>query len=314
MGARTPCTIGIAARNEEASLGSALESLDNDLLHIDRRINVVVAANGCSDRTVDVALNYAARRWGAPRKAESVGERCWRFESGQLRFDVLELVIARKSAALNAIHSAASSGIVILLDGDITLPPRFVNRICATFDQDPTALAVSPRYCGEIPLWSAKRGRVRETLRVALCRAFNHFDERKPRLDGKAFAYRHELISMHPGIIAVDLWLEGQAARRMGCRYVDDLFVSYRFPAELADLVAQYRRFEGSIRALERRDPGTLTDVRRARAPYTGKKPNFRHRVIAWLFLRVICGSVSAPADRYEDEAWNPVCSTKRSL
>lgn len=108
-------SVVIAAHNEESVLGSCLDAL---LVQGLRSDEIVVVANGCSDRTGDVA------------RARNVV--------------VIDLEQAGKAGALNAGDVVASGYPRIYLDADIVVPPGGIASVMSTFEQFPLALAVVP--------------------------------------------------------------------------------------------------------------------------------------------------------------------------
>lgn len=109
-------SIVIAAHNEESVIERCLGALasQQDVGELD----IIVAANGCTDQTADVA-----RRWGVR---------------------VIETEQAGKAAALNLADKVAAGYPRIYLDADIVLAPRAIGRLTA-------ALADDPRSCAAVP-------------------------------------------------------------------------------------------------------------------------------------------------------------------
>lgn len=94
-------TVLIAAHNEEAVLGQTLDGLlDGDAA---APLEVIVAANGCTDRTVSVA--------------------------GSRHVTVVEVPSAGKAAALNAAERRATGYPRIYLDADVRLDKAAVERL-----------------------------------------------------------------------------------------------------------------------------------------------------------------------------------------
>lgn len=57
----TPCTIGIAAYNEEANIGRLLQRLLDQRLETVAVSQIVVVASGCTDRTEEIVRQFEAR-------------------------------------------------------------------------------------------------------------------------------------------------------------------------------------------------------------------------------------------------------------
>jgi glycosyltransferase involved in cell wall biosynthesis len=100
-----PVTVIVPAFNEEARIGTVLSGLrlgSADLPDIE----VVVAANGCTDRTAAVARELGAT--------------------------VIELTEASKIAALNAAEAVAGTGHRIYLDADAVVSPELIRSLAAS--------------------------------------------------------------------------------------------------------------------------------------------------------------------------------------
>jgi glycosyltransferase involved in cell wall biosynthesis len=129
--ADTPMTVVIAARNEEEFIVACLEAL----LSQDAAagpVEVIVAANACTDRTVDRARSlsgaFAARGWDLV---------------------VLDLESGGKLGALNAADARACGSSRIYLDADVVCAPALLGQLrCALSVPDARyatgTLAVAP--------------------------------------------------------------------------------------------------------------------------------------------------------------------------
>jgi glycosyltransferase involved in cell wall biosynthesis len=110
-------TVIIPAYNEEAGIGRTLEALTTSP-DFGPDIDIVVAANGCTDNTVTVARSFGVR--------------------------VLDLPTPSKTGALNAADAVATSYPRIYLDADIVVSPALV-RALANAVTTPGTLAAVPR-------------------------------------------------------------------------------------------------------------------------------------------------------------------------
>lgn len=140
----------IPANNEEAYLGACLDGLAAQSLDPARTggAEIVVAANGCSDRTVAIAESYrdrfAARGW---------------------RLVVLDIPEGSKPGALNRADATAAplgeTGIRAYLDADVVLSPDVLAQIAEVLD---TPL---PRYAsGQLRVAPASSWVTRHFARV----------------------------------------------------------------------------------------------------------------------------------------------------
>ena len=98
-------SIVIPANNEEALIGSCLEALlASD--PVSGAVQVIVAANGCSDDTVPRAQAHATR-----------------FKDKGWSLRVLDLPDGGKLGALNAADAIAAGDMRAYLDADVTVSP-----------------------------------------------------------------------------------------------------------------------------------------------------------------------------------------------
>lgn len=111
-------SVVIPAHDEEAVIATCLEALARQ--DVGSRIEVVVAANGCSDGTVEIARSFTDRLPG-------------------LR--VIDLEKASKVGALNAGDRACTVFPRLYLDADIALSPTVVGELLTVLDRPEPALA-----------------------------------------------------------------------------------------------------------------------------------------------------------------------------
>lgn len=110
-------SVVIAAHNEEAVIGDCLDALLRQ--RTDEPLEIVVSANGCTDRTAEVAAARGVQVIDRPQPG--------------------------KVGALNAGEALVRSFPRIYLDADIVLPDDAVSRIVETMQNSSTILAAVPR-------------------------------------------------------------------------------------------------------------------------------------------------------------------------
>lgn len=208
----------IPASNEESYIGPCLTAL---LASGPVVAEVIVVANGCRDRTADVAKGFAG----------VMAEKGWGFQ-------VLELQLGSKPAALNAGDRAASGTMRAYLDADISVTPPVLAGLSA-------ALAgADARYAGATPRIPPARS--------AVTRAYARFWQTLPFAQSVAPGF---------GLFAVNA--AGRA--RWGdfpAIISDDTFVRLQFaPDERVQVAARYdwpmiEGFAALTRVRRRQDAG----------------------------------------------------------
>ncbi len=113
----------LPANNEAALIGGCLEALLASEGPEGWSVEIVVVANGCRDATAEAARGYAAQ-------AEARG---W-------RLIVLDLTEGGKPGALNAGDAAATGGLRVYLDADVTVTKGLLAQLVEVLDID------QPRY------------------------------------------------------------------------------------------------------------------------------------------------------------------------
>jgi hypothetical protein len=226
---------------------------------------------------------------------------------------VLDSPEARKTHALNLIHQVGGTAIILLFDADTRPGPGIVARMREALADPEGPGVVAVRYVGSVPPVDPAQGRIAEWCRVLVSNAINHFDECYPRADGKAMGYRRDLIDHHPGVLAMDVWLEGVAwERSRGCRYLSDVAVGYRFPGTWGELVAQYGRYEWCLRDLTERAPGLVRRIAECRRSVRSGRARWLDRALGrWFFAWVRRYGSAVPNGDAEAERWQRIESTK---
>ncbi|MDT7787316.1 MAG: hypothetical protein QOF58_5735, partial [Pseudonocardiales bacterium] len=119
-------SVVIPAQDEEATLGACLWSVLTQPGVA--ALRVIVVANGCTDRTVDVARGFRGL-------ATSLGH----------RVEVLQIAATSKHVALTTGSAAAEPGIEIYLDADTVLGPGALAALSAALRSE------APRMAGLRP-------------------------------------------------------------------------------------------------------------------------------------------------------------------
>jgi glycosyltransferase involved in cell wall biosynthesis len=210
-------SVVIAAHNEESVIGACLDAL---LAQGMRPSDVVVVANGCADRTAEVAR-----------------------ERGVV---VIDLPEPGKAGALNAGDAAAVGYPRIYLDADIVVPPTGVASVLASFERLPAALAAVPRR------------RVNTTGRAWPVRAYFAVNTRLPAFEEGLFgrgmialsAEGRSRFAEFPAMVADDLFLDAQFSNAEKVVTPDaEIVVDAPFTGDLLRRLVRVRRGNAQLRA-----------------------------------------------------------------
>ena len=202
-------SVVIAAHDEESVIGACLDAVLSDIG--DDAGEIIVSANGCSDRTSQIAA-----------------------ERGVIVVDRPE---PGKPGALNAAEEIAVSFPRVYLDADIVIPPGGLEAVLARFEQEPAPLAVVPRR------------RVITTGRPWPVRAYFAINERLPVFRDGLFGRGmialaepgRQRFEAFPSLIADDLFLDSLFTATEK-REAADVEVVVAAPMRTRDLVARLTR------------------------------------------------------------------------
>jgi glycosyltransferase involved in cell wall biosynthesis len=202
-------SVVIAAHNEEHLIGACLRAIAEQDFGGD--VQVVVSANGCTDRTADVA-----RQAGA---------------------EVVDRPEPGKTAALNAGDAVSTTFPRIYLDADIILPRKALSSFITRLGSEAGCLAVVPRR------------RLETSGRPWPVRAYFAINERLPAfrtgLFGRGVIVLSEegraRFSAFPPLIADDLFLDSLYAENERA-VVHDVEVTVEAPHTTRDLVRRLER------------------------------------------------------------------------
>lgn len=308
------CTIGIPAYNEEKTLPSVLATLDEQELPENWEFHLFVIANGCTDATVEVALTFGRQREYTLDAEESDSTaHWWHFRGAKYRYSVCEVSVASRNYALNLIHKNSQGDIILLFDADVRVGAGVVKAMCQAMQDHPEYGAVASNFKGEIARRHADESWLAATCRIWISRAMNNFDRFGVRVDGRGYGYRRGLISEHPDVIAVDLWLECVSWKlTKGCIYLRDVYVTYRFPAIFTEFIIQHKRYSKTIADFSTAYPHDLAFIyqQRRKVQQKFRSPYVWYRCIGWLFFTWL--SIRTRKSTYlTGEPWEVIRSTK---
>lgn len=222
-------SVVIAAHNEEQVLARCLESLTAGATAAG--LEIVVAANGCSDGTAAVARSFPG-------------------------VTVVELPRPGKVAALNAAEAVATGFPRIFLDADICLTPDQVEWLCDALTIADAAVGGAVATAAT-PLLTYPRRRVDVSDRPLFVRAYYTINRRLPAFTSGAFgrgvmcvsAVGRHRFDVFPEVIADDLFLDSlfTGAEK---RQVAQVEVVVQAPRRTHDLLRRLERVRRGNRAL----------------------------------------------------------------
>ncbi|MFP4239825.1 MAG: glycosyltransferase [Rhodosalinus sp.] len=109
----------VPAHNSVATIGRCLAAVVESAVPRDLPVDVVIAANGCTDATVEIAESFAPR-----------------FEARGWALRVLDLPQRGRIAALNAGDAAAQGRLRAYLDADVKVSKPLLGQIITALDRD----------------------------------------------------------------------------------------------------------------------------------------------------------------------------------
>lgn len=124
---RVTITVLVPAHNEEASLPATLSALDEQARKPDR---VVVVADNCTDRTVEIARDLGYETFETVNNAHRKGG-------------------ALNQALSNLLPTMGASDVILVMDADTRLGPRYLEVAAARMEQDPELTSVGGVFYGE---------------------------------------------------------------------------------------------------------------------------------------------------------------------
>jgi cellulose synthase/poly-beta-1,6-N-acetylglucosamine synthase-like glycosyltransferase len=117
-------TVIIPAHNEERWIARKVENT-LALDYPSDRLQILVASDGCTDKTVEIARRYAERGVGVNHRAERSG----------------------KTATLNRVVPTARGEIILLTDCNALLPPETVHLLVPHFEDSRVGCVTGERVC-----------------------------------------------------------------------------------------------------------------------------------------------------------------------
>jgi cellulose synthase/poly-beta-1,6-N-acetylglucosamine synthase-like glycosyltransferase len=210
------CSVGVTAYNEEANISRLLDALlDQHLRHVEIS-EIIVVASGCTDNTVSIVEDYAARNLCIKLFVRPKRE--------------------GKTAAINVFLANAKEDVCVLESGD-TLPHEDAVEHLVRMFADPT---VGMTGAHKTPVNTPDHlvglfTHLRLRLEHQLCLEI-------PRL-GEMIAFRKVFDRIPPDVAMDEAFVEALVVKRgMQVRYAPDAIVFNTGPDSVKDFVRQRRR------------------------------------------------------------------------
>ncbi|GAB4428796.1 MAG: hypothetical protein Fur0044_26620 [Anaerolineae bacterium] len=210
------CSVGITAHNEEANIAQILRAMLSQRLHLVAISEIIVVASGCTDRTIEIAQEFAARE---PRIRLYIQEK----REG-------------KTSAINIFLSHATEDICVLESGD-TIPHEDAIENMVRMFADP---AVGMTGAHKVPVNTPEHivgflSHLRLKMEHQLCLEI-------PRL-GELIAFRKVFDKIPPDVAMDEAFVEALVIRRgLQVRYAPDAVVFNMGPETVQDFIKQRRR------------------------------------------------------------------------
>jgi cellulose synthase/poly-beta-1,6-N-acetylglucosamine synthase-like glycosyltransferase len=210
------CSVGITAHNEEANIGKLLAAMLTQELHQVEITEIIVVASGCTDRTVEIIQEYAAK-------------------DSRIKL-IVQPRREGKTSAINQFLRHAREEICVLESGD-TLPRHDSIENLVKLFADPT---VGMTGAQKIPVNVPEHvigymSHLRLRLEHQLCLEI-------PRL-GELIAFRKVFDQLPPDVAMDEAFVEALVIRRgLQVRYAPDAVVYNMGPETLGEFIMQRRR------------------------------------------------------------------------
>lgn len=246
------CSVGITAYNEEANIGRLLQAILDQRLFEVEITEIIVVASGCTDRTVDIVREMAAKD---PRIQLHVQER----REG-------------KTSAINVFLHHAREAICVLESGD-TLPREdTIEKMVCMFRDPAVGMTGAQKVAVNTPEHIVGiLSHLRLKMEHQLCLEI-------PRL-GELIAFRKVFDQLPPDVAMDEAFVEALIIRRgMQVRYAPEAVVYNMGPQTVRDFVRQRRRnYAGHLHLKEK---------------YGYKVSSLQNRRVARIALEEVWGAI----------------------
>ncbi len=210
------CSVGITAHNEQANIGKLLSAMLAQKLQTVEITEIIVVASGCTDNTVAIIREFAAKE---PRVKLIVQEK----REG-------------KTSAINQFLQNAKEEICVLESGDTLPSETTIENLVKLFDDPKVGMTGAQKIPVNVPEHIVGyMSHLRLQMEHQLCLEI-------PRL-GELIAFR-KVFNQPPADVAMDeAFIEALVIRRgLEIRYAPDAVVYNMGPDTLGEFIMQRRR------------------------------------------------------------------------
>lgn len=210
------CSVGITAYNEEANIGKLLAAMLEQKLQTVEITEIIVVASGCTDRTVPIIQEYAARD---PRIKP-----------------ILQEQREGKTSAINQFLQSAAEDICVLESGDTLPRGDSIENLVKLFDDPKVGMTGAQKIPVNVPEHVVGyMSHLRLQMEHQLCLEI-------PRL-GELIAFRKVFQRLPPDVAMDEAFVEALVIRRgLEVRYAPDAVVYNMGPETLREFIMQRRR------------------------------------------------------------------------
>jgi cellulose synthase/poly-beta-1,6-N-acetylglucosamine synthase-like glycosyltransferase len=210
------CSVGITAYNEEANIGKLLAAMLEQKLQTVEITEIIVVASGCTDQTVPIIQEYAARD---PRVKPIVQEK----REG-------------KTSAINQFLQSAAEDICVLESGDTLPRADSIENLVKLFQDPKVGMTGAQKIPVNVPEHVVGyMSHLRLQMEHQLCLEI-------PRL-GELIAFRKVFQRLPPDVAMDEAFVEALViSRGLEVRYAPDSVVYNMGPETLHEFIMQRRR------------------------------------------------------------------------
>jgi cellulose synthase/poly-beta-1,6-N-acetylglucosamine synthase-like glycosyltransferase len=210
------CSVGVTAYNEEANIGKLLQAMLQQKLLTVEITEIIVVASGCTDRTVPIVEEYAAK-------------------DARIRL-IVQQAREGKTSAINEFLQAAAEDVCVLESADTLPRADSIENLVRLFDDPTVGMTGAQKIPVNVPEHVVGyMSHLRLQMEHQLCLEI-------PRL-GELIAFRKVFHRLPPDVAMDEAFVEALVIRRgLQVRYAPDAVVYNMGPDTLREFIMQRRR------------------------------------------------------------------------